>query len=110
VKSPVAVVTMVYNEPDFLPVWAAHYRAAVGAEHCYVIDHGSDDASIDASGQFNLVQLKRSPLDEVWARCGVPLSSHTCAPACSIGMMPLPTPMLMSCWSPIGAASTTWLI
>jgi hypothetical protein len=76
VKSPLAVVTMVYNEPDFLPVWAAHYRAAVGSEHCYVIDHGSDDGSVDASGQFNLVRLKRSPLDEVWRAA---LVSHMCA-------------------------------
>jgi len=66
VKSPLAVVTMVYNEPDFLPVWAAHYREAVGAEHCYVIDHGSDDGSIEASGRFNVARLARSPLDEVW--------------------------------------------
>jgi hypothetical protein len=66
VKSPLAVVTMVYNEPDFLPVWAAHYRAAVGANHCYVIDHGSDDGSIGRSPQFNVKWAARSPLDEVW--------------------------------------------
>jgi hypothetical protein len=66
VKLPLAVVTMVYNEPDFLPVWEAHYRAAVGANHCYVIDHGSDDGSIGASPRFNVKTLARSPLDEVW--------------------------------------------
>jgi hypothetical protein len=67
---------MVYNEPDFLPVWAAHYRAAVGAAHCYVVDHGSDDGSIEASGPFNLVRLERSPLDEVWR---ANLISHLCS-------------------------------
>jgi hypothetical protein len=76
VKSPLAVVTMVYNEPDFLPVWAAHYRAAVGTQHCYVIDHGSDDGSIDASGPFNLARLERSPLDEAWR---ADLVSRLCA-------------------------------
>ena len=65
-KSPLAVVTMVYNEPDFLPVWAAHYRAAVGAEHCYVLDHGSDDGSVAAAGPYQVATLARSQLDEVW--------------------------------------------
>jgi hypothetical protein len=66
VKSPLAVVTMVYNEPDFLPVWARHYRTVLGAEHCYVIDHGSDDESIAASCPLQVARLPRSPLDEHW--------------------------------------------
>jgi hypothetical protein len=57
---------MVYNEPDFLPVWAAHYRAAVGWEHCYVIDHGSDDGSVEACGPYQVTRLERSKLDEHW--------------------------------------------
>ena len=65
-KSPLAIVTMVYNEPDYLPVWAAHYRRAVGAEHCYVIDHGSDDGSLHASGPLQAAKLPRSPVDEIW--------------------------------------------
>jgi hypothetical protein len=65
-KSALAVVTMVYNEPDFLPVWAAHYREAVGAAHCYVIDHGSDDGSVAGSGPCQVAILPRSPLDEIW--------------------------------------------
>ena len=75
-KSPLAVVTMVYNEPDFLPVWAAHYRAAVGAEHCYVLDHGSDDGSVDASGPYQVARLRRSKLDENWRAEAV---SRVCA-------------------------------
>jgi hypothetical protein len=75
VKSPLAVVTMVYNEPDFLPVWAAHYRAVVGADHCYVIDHDSDDGSVAACGLARVVRLGRSALDEVW-RAGI--VSHLC--------------------------------
>jgi hypothetical protein len=57
---------MVYNEPDFLPVWARHYRAALGAEHCYVIDHGSDDDSIASSCPLQVARLPRSVLDEHW--------------------------------------------
>ncbi len=65
-KSPLAVVTMVFNEPDLLPVWAAHYREAVGAEHCYVIDHGSDDGCVEACGPVQATRLARSRLDEHW--------------------------------------------
>jgi hypothetical protein len=57
---------MVYNEPDFLPVWAAHYRAQVGAEHCYVIDHGSDDGSVNSAGPYQIARLPRSALNEDW--------------------------------------------
>lgn len=57
----VAAVTMTYNEPDFLPIWARHYSAQVGARHCYVIDHGSDDGSTDALGDVNVVRIPRSP-------------------------------------------------
>jgi hypothetical protein len=57
---------MVYNEPDFLPVWAAHYCAAVGPENCFVLDHGSDDGSMDAPVPYQVARLPRSPLDEEW--------------------------------------------
>jgi hypothetical protein len=40
---------MFYNEPEFLPVWRAHYRAQIDAGHGYVIDHGSDDGSVAAA-------------------------------------------------------------
>ena len=57
-------------------MWAAYYRAAVGAENCYVLDHGSDDRSIDACGPYQVARLPRSKLDEVW-RAG--LVSKLCA-------------------------------
>jgi glycosyltransferase involved in cell wall biosynthesis len=62
-KQPLAVVTMTYNEKALLPVWLEHYKRQIGLEHCYVIDHGSDDGStenIDAS----LIRLPRTPMDE----------------------------------------------
>ncbi|MBV9782259.1 MAG: glycosyltransferase family 2 protein [Acidisphaera sp.] len=59
-----AAVTMVYNEPDYLPIWAAHYAREVGARHCYVIDHGSDDGSTAGLGEINVVRIPRSPQDE----------------------------------------------
>jgi hypothetical protein len=61
----VAAVTMVYNEAEFLPIWVRHYSRQVGAEHCYVIDHGSDDGSTDELGEVNVARLPRSPHDDV---------------------------------------------
>jgi hypothetical protein len=59
----VAAVTMGYNEPDFLPIWARHYSAQVGAKNCYYIDHGSDDGSTDAPSDINIVRIPRSPYE-----------------------------------------------
>ena len=60
----VAAVTMAYNEPDFAPVWAAHYAAEVGAPNCFIIDHGSDDGSLAGLGGVNVVRIPRSPQDD----------------------------------------------
>ena len=65
-KRPLAVVTMFYNERVMLPLWLKHYAKQVGAENCYIIDHGSDDGSTKNIG-VNIVRLPRTPLDE-WAR------------------------------------------
>ena len=46
-KGRLAALTMVYNEPFFLPLWIRHYARQVGPENCYVIDHGSDDGSTE---------------------------------------------------------------
>lgn len=64
IKKPLAVVTMVYNEPEHLLVWRRHYGAQVGEQACYVIDHGSTDGSTDSLGQINRVRIPRSPQDD----------------------------------------------
>jgi hypothetical protein len=61
----VAAVTMVWNEPDFLPIWRRHYERQVGAANCIVIDHGSDDGSAAGVTQGSVIRLPRSPLEEV---------------------------------------------
>ena len=43
----VAALTMAHNEPFLVPLWVRHYVREVGAAHCYLIDHGSDDGSTD---------------------------------------------------------------
>ena len=60
----VAAITMVYNEAALLPVWARHYVKQVGADHCYVIDHGSTDALVLPRG-VNQLRLPRSPHDDL---------------------------------------------
>ena len=70
-RAPLAIVTMVYNEPCFLPVWLRHYTAQAPARHCYVVDHGSSDGSTEASrlpAGLNLVRIPRSPQDDA-RRC-----------------------------------------
>ncbi len=60
----IAAVTMVYNEPEFLPLWLRHYGRLVGPAHCHVIDHGSDDGSTTLLGGANRLRLPRSPQDD----------------------------------------------
>ena len=59
----VAALTMSYNEPVWARVWARHYSRQVGAEHCFLLDHGSDDGSADGL-DINVERLARSSLDE----------------------------------------------
>lgn len=78
----VAAVTMLYNEPDFVTIWARHYSAQVGAKNCYIIDHGTDDGSIDALRKtdglcdVNVVRVPRSAYDDY--RCAR-FVSHFCS-------------------------------
>ena len=59
-----AVVTMVYNEADILPLWLRHYGRVAGPENCFVVDHGSDDGSTAGIGPASVIRIPRSPLDD----------------------------------------------
>ena len=61
----IAALTMVYNEPDFLPVWLRHYTKHVGEQNCFVIDHGSDDGSTSLTSGIQIIRMARSPHDDV---------------------------------------------
>jgi hypothetical protein len=63
-RTPLAVVTMVYDEADFLPIWLSHYGRQVGLENCFIIDHGSDDGSTEGLRIGGVIRLKRSQFDE----------------------------------------------
>ncbi len=61
----VAALTMSYNEPVWAKVWAQHYAGQLGAEHCTLFDHGSDDGSADGL-PVRVRRLERSALSEAW--------------------------------------------
>ena len=63
-KRGVAAVTMAYNEPVFLPLWANYYGSQFGNDHCYVVDHGSDDGSTEGLAGINVVRIPRSPMHD----------------------------------------------
>ena len=65
----VAAVTMSFNEPVWARAWARHYARELGAEHCTLLDHGSDDGSADGL-PVRVRRLPRTALDEEW-RAGV---------------------------------------
>jgi len=52
---------MVYNEPEFFPIWRRYYASQFGEQNLFVIDHGSDDGSLDDAGQSSIIRLPRSP-------------------------------------------------
>ena len=60
----VAAITMIYNEPEYLPIWLKYYSSQLGYQNCFVLDHGSDDdctRDISCGGVFH---LPRTPQDE----------------------------------------------
>jgi hypothetical protein len=93
-----AAVTMVYNEPDYMDLWCRHYARQVGAENCYVIDHGSDDGTTDALGAVNVIRIPRSPKDnEVRAKvvsdfCSLLLSRYDAVAHVDIDELLVPDP------------------
>ncbi|SFI09098.1 glycosyltransferase family 2 protein [Bradyrhizobium sp. Gha] len=61
----IAAVTMVYNEPEYLPIWFKYYSSQIGADNCFVVDHGSDDQSVRLLSHPSTFYLPRTPQDEI---------------------------------------------
>jgi hypothetical protein len=59
-----AVITMVFNEEVFLPIWLNHYGQRVGYENLFVIDDGSNDNSTGNPAIVNLIRKCHGALDE----------------------------------------------
>ena len=74
----IAALTMVHNEPLWAPIWARHYAAQLGPEHCYMIDHGTTDRSLDAlPAPIRIEPIERAPLDEAWRATFIASRAHT---------------------------------
>ncbi|MFC7543400.1 glycosyltransferase family 2 protein [Siccirubricoccus deserti] len=52
---------MVYNEPEFVPIWVKYYGSIFPQEQLYIIDHGTDDGSLDHVGKVNIIRIPRTP-------------------------------------------------
>lgn len=63
-KKPVAAITMVFNESVLLPIWLNYYGSNFGHENLFVIDDGSNDASIRNNDIINLISRKRGHWDD----------------------------------------------
>jgi len=61
----IAAITFVFNESINLPIWLRHYGASVGEENLFIVDHGSNDGSVDQVGMANVIRLPKREFDEV---------------------------------------------
>ncbi len=60
-----AVVTMVRDEPVFLPIWLEYYSRFFAPSDIYVLDHGTSDGSTSRGG-FNRVPVVQPVFSERW--------------------------------------------
>ncbi len=60
-----AVVTMVHDEPVFLPIWLAYYGRYYAATDIYVLDNETTDGSTDGGG-FVRIPAARDAVDHEW--------------------------------------------
>lgn len=61
----IAVVTMVYDEREFLPLWRSHYGRLVGLENLFIVDDGSTDGSTDGLEPSHVIRRPKSPIDQI---------------------------------------------
>jgi len=60
-----AVITMVNNEPVFLPIWLGYYSRFFAPEDIYVLDNDSPDEAIERGG-FVRIPVSHTGLDNLW--------------------------------------------
>jgi hypothetical protein len=60
-----AVLTMVHNEPVFLPIWLGYYSRFFGPEEIYVLDHDTSDGSTERDG-FVRIPVSHPSVDHTW--------------------------------------------
>lgn len=60
-----ALITIVNNEPVFLPIWLRYYSRFFAPEDIYVLDNDSTDDVINRGG-FERIPVSRNGLDNLW--------------------------------------------
>jgi len=60
-----ALVTIVHNEPFFLPIWLDYYSRFFASDDIYVLDHDSNDGSTDIGG-FHRIPVSHEGVDHKW--------------------------------------------
>jgi Glycosyl transferase family 2 len=60
-----AVLTMVHNEPVFLPIWLRYYSRYFGPDDIYVLDHDTTDGSTNREG-FVRIPVSHGSVDHTW--------------------------------------------
>jgi Glycosyl transferase family 2 len=70
-----AVVTMVHNEPAFLPIWLGYYSRWFSPEDIYVLDNETTDGSTSGGG-FVRLAAPHHCVDEQWRVATVQALQH----------------------------------
>jgi hypothetical protein len=73
-----AIITMVYNEPVFLPLWLRYYSQFFAPEDIYVFDNDTDDGSTSRDG-FVRIPAARGGVDALWTRDTIQALQHELA-------------------------------
>jgi hypothetical protein len=60
-----AIITMVYNEPVFLPIWLRYYSRFFAPGDIYVFDNDTTDGSTDRDG-FVRIPVAHDTVDHTW--------------------------------------------
>jgi hypothetical protein len=60
-----AAITMVHNEPVFLPIWLAWYSRFFEPDDIYVLDNETTDGSTDRDG-FVRIPVRNDKVDHTW--------------------------------------------
>jgi hypothetical protein len=60
-----AIITMVHNEPVFLPIWLDYYGRFFAPEDIYVFDNDTTDGSTER-GRFVRIPVEHGTVDHTW--------------------------------------------